>query len=440
MTAAARSIAVLIAAIATSVAAAAAQDTPRPVTGYASVMFDVLPDVGDAEGAQRVRELRARVFAERKDEWGPHLRVTLSGHVDGLLAHRITTSPSSTVRDAVARPLDLHLDAVWPAFDLRVGMSRVVWGRLDELQPTDVVNPIDLTRFLLEGRSEARLPVGLVRARAFLPHQTTVEAMVVPAFRAGRFDQLDEGTSPFDLRPAGLARTRHTPAVAWRNLQGGAHLTSTVGRVDWAVMAFRGFRAFPTSSLRFTAPSSPFTALQSELVETFPRMTMVGADFETVRGPWGVRGELAAFVDDELQSTRLARGVPGRAVEGGVGLDRRAGDYRVAANVLWSWRSVDAGDPLAAAALAADPELRRRDVTLVGSVDRSFARETRTVRVFAAYDPVDGTFFGRVIAAVNVRTNVWLEGSGGLFTGSATDTLGRLTRRDFLYTRLKVFF
>ena len=62
------------------------------------------------------------------------------------------------------------------------------------------------------------------------------------------------------------------------------------------------------------------------------------------------------------------------------------------------------------------------------------------MRVFAAYDPVDGTFFGRVIGAVNVRTNVWLEGSAGLFGGSAVDTLGRLTRRDFLYTRLKVFF
>ena len=51
----------------------------------------------------------------------------------------------------------------------------------------------------------------------------------------------------------------------------------------------------------------------------------------------------------------------------------------------------------------------------------------------------DGTAFGRVIAAASLRDNVWLEGSGGLFTGSAPDILGQLTRRDFVYARLKIF-
>jgi hypothetical protein len=45
-----------------------------------------------------------------------------------------------------------------------------------------------------------------------------------------------------------------------------------------------------------------------------------------------------------------------------------------------------------------------------------------------------------VIGAFSLRDNVWLEGSGGLFTGTSLDVIGRLTRRDFLYARLKVFF
>ena len=48
--------------------------------------------------------------------------------------------------------------------------------------------------------------------------------------------------------------------------------------------------------------------------------------------------------------------------------------------------------------------------------------------------------FSRLIAAVSARDNVWIEGSAGLFAGSALDTIGRLTRRDFAYLRLKVFF
>ena len=74
------------------------------------------------------------------------------------------------------------------------------------------------------------------------------------------------------------------------------------------------------------------------------------------------------------------------------------------------------------------------------AADRSFARETRTLRVFAVYDPADATAFARVIGSVSLRDNLWVEGSGGLFGGEAPDTIGRLTRRDFLYARVKVFF
>jgi hypothetical protein len=166
---------------------------------------------------------------------------------------------------------------------------------------------------------------------------------------------------------------------------------------------------------------------------------MIGGDFETVHGPWGVRGEAAAFVDDELQSTRAARGVAGHSVTAGVGIDRRAGDYRIAADALWSRSGINTSDPVART-FAGDEEVERTDVSVVIAADRSFARETRTVRVFAVYDPADATTFTRVIAAVSVRDNVWVEGSAGLITGTSLDVIGRLTRRDFAYARLKVFF
>ena len=373
------------------------------VDGHVSVMFDVLPDVDPVPGNQHVSELRTRLFGEWKREVGEHLRVTLGGYVDALAADRF---PSGGEGDAIVRPADLHADLVFGRADVRVGFSRVVWGRLDEIQPTDVVNPLDLTRFLLEGRSEARLPVGLVRTRLFLPRTTTLEAIVVPVFRAGVFDQLDEPTSPFNLLRTPFPTRRFEPDAAWENVQGGARLTSTAGRVDWGVSSYRGFRAFPAVT---GIPAGSSLVLH----ETFPRFTMVGADLETVRGAWGVRGEVAAFTDDD-------------SVEGGVGVDRRAGEYRLAANVLYSWRR--------------DVDPLRDSLTVVGAAERTFARETRTLRLFTAWNPDERTVFGRVIAAVSLRDNVWLEGSAGVFAGSSLETIGRLTNRDFLYARFKTFF
>ena len=58
------------------------------IDGHVSVMFDGLPDVDPADGFQAVGELRTRVFAERRDQFGEHLRLNLAGYVDGLLADR----------------------------------------------------------------------------------------------------------------------------------------------------------------------------------------------------------------------------------------------------------------------------------------------------------------------------------------------------------------
>jgi hypothetical protein len=420
------------------------------LNGHVSVVLDALPDIDAADGAQSVTELRMRVFAERRDELGPHVRINLAGYVDGLVADRQSISGRGRVSDAIVWPADLYIDIVTPHFDLRAGAARLVWGRLDEFQPTDVVNPIDLSRFVMEGRSEARLPVGLVRARVFLPKSTTLEAVAVPYFRRGRFDQLDEQSSPFNLTrsngtPEGGARQRVTrvtdePHTGAESLQGGVRLTSTTARVDWAVSTYRGLRAFPISTV-----GAEMTSLIVR--ESFPRFTMIGADFETVRGVWGVRGEVAVFVDDELQSVRAVQGVAGRSLTAGIGVDRKAGDYRVAANALWSWSGVDdalrladARSGQAASTFEGDPELERSDVSVVLAADRSFSRETRTLRVFAVYDPAEATTFTRVIGAVSVRDNVWIEGSAGVFTGSSLDVIGRLTRRDFAYARLKVFF
>jgi hypothetical protein len=396
--------------------------------GHVSVQFDVLPDPHPAPGRQAVSEARVRLFAERRDSFGEHLRLVMSGHVDGLLARNL--EGTDTARDAIARPLDLYAEVHGPRAELRVGASRVVWGRLDEFQPTDVVNPLDVSRFLLEGRSEARLAVGLVRGRFFLPGSTTIEALAVPWFRAGRFDQLDEPTSPFRLAavpPQFFERRR--PSFGTASLQGGARVTSTTGRVDWGASVYRGLRSFPTLTAPVMAPP---------LVETFPRFTMVGADFETVRGVWGIRGEAAFFVEDELQSERLLRGVDGSTIEGGIGVDRRAGSYRLAGNLLVSHRSINPADLEAVA--RAEARLDGTDVLVVASADRSFARETRSLRVFAAHNLAENTTFARVIGAVSLRDDVWLEGSGGLLTGTAADFIGRLSRRDFLYGRLRVYF
>ena len=102
----------------------------------------------------------ARYSIDAQIDPKPWLRVRLAGDADGLAADR-----GGTARDAKADALEAWVEMSGAHADLRAGIGRLSWGRLDEVQPTDVINPIDVARFLLEGRSEARLPVPFVRGR-----------------------------------------------------------------------------------------------------------------------------------------------------------------------------------------------------------------------------------------------------------------------------------
>jgi hypothetical protein len=353
--------------------------------GYVSVLVDHIAEA---------TELRSRVFADYRHDLGERVRFTIAGFAEGLVADRGESNPT---RAAILRPQELNLEARWQHADVRIGFSRVVWGRLDEFLPTDVVNPQDLTRFFLEGRTEGRMPVGMIRARWLPSDLFSLEAIYVPVFRRGRFDQLAEDTAPFNITRR-VPMTRVEPDRTLGNAQGGMRAAATTGRVDWAISAYRGFEPLPV-----------FLSAPPDLIATHPRFTMIGGDFETVRGQWGLRGEIAAFTGRD-------------SIETGIGVDRKAGSYRLSGTAMFS-RQPD-----------------RHDFTLVSSVDRSFARDTRTIRAFAVYNPREDSAFARLIASASLRDNVALEGSAGWFAGEGADILARFADRDFLYARLKVFF
>jgi predicted RND superfamily exporter protein len=421
-------------------AVASAQNLP---SGHVSAFTDYVPNRDDTV------ELRGRLYAEETFEPAPALRLSLAGFAEGLLAARPvpeagipTAARRATVRDAILRVQDASVEVRAGAFDLLAGYTRVVWGRLDELQPTDVVNPLDVSRFFFEGRSEARLPVALVRGRAFAG-DLVVEGLYVADFRRARFDQLDEPSSPFnvvtslgagDCLPIGCPPEPpvildREPGLRASNGQGGARLSATTGRVDWSVAAYRGFESFGLFEL---LPSPPAVGFPITVARIYPRFTMIGGDFETVRGQWGVRGEAAVFADDNFQSDGVTV-VKGSSFDVGIGVDRRAGDYRVSAAALFHREDYDGP-------LTSDGPLGRDDLSLILSADRSFLRERYRARLFAVVNPSESSSFLRGIASAELRDNVAFETSAGWFAGEGADLVGRFSDTDFVYVRLKYYF
>lgn len=349
------------------------------MTGWALVF--VL--AAQAMPKQDAQELRPRLTFSGTSELSSRVRVHAEGLVEALAADRRRGGAVSAV-SVDAR--DAWIEVSGARADLRAGYGRLAWGRLDEIQPSDVINPIDTARFFLEGRADARLPVGFARARLFPTTALTIEGVIVPWFRRSTFDSLDEATSPFNLAP-GLPRPAAPDAM-----QGGARVSATVGRVDMSGSVYRGTETF----------ASPVG---------YRRFTMVAGDVETVTGAWAIRGESALRVDQSFDI--------------GAGIDRKAGDFRVFASAI---AHRDFATPFAPAT---------NNVNLIGSIERRFARERYLARVFGVANPDDRSGFVRGVFVWSVRDTLALEASGAVFIGHGDDGIARFAGRDFAGVRIR---
>jgi hypothetical protein len=410
-------------------APAAANVVRLDIGGEASVLFDVLP-------RREVRELRPRLTIDLTLEPARWLRFHAEGLAEGLVADRGLVD---RVEDTSAVLREGWVEILGNRADLRAGYGRLAWGRLDEVQPSDVINPLDVTKFLLEGRSEARLPVRFVRGRIYPAGGFSIEGVVVPRFEPGTYDALDEQTSPFNLLgdlvlPAGTVLSTsdvadRPPAVGWSDPLGGVRVSATAGRLDVSVSAFEGADGFGIITFEPEMTDPVTLAVVGRLVEAFPRFRMYAADFETVSGRWAIRGEVAGFVEKQLMGVTVPGAVAGRAIDAGLGFDRRAGGVRVYGTALYHREWSDE-----------DPGVERSDFSLVGSVDRSFARDTQLVRTFAVVNPADRSAFVRGLWSWDTSDNTALEVSAGAFLGTSDDTLGRFKGRDFVFTRFRWHF
>lgn len=421
----------LVAALAAQVPsppAPPAQPGTLVVHGEVTALAAAFPNRDDT------REWRARATIDMTADPVSWLRLRFEGLAEALVADRTGRVDDGTaaVREAWA---EVRLEDV----EVRAGYGRLVWGRLDEIMPSDVINPIDTARFFLDGRADARLPVAFVRGRVFLPGESSVEAVVALPGHRSRFDSLDEDTSPFNLLkdlvlPAGVPTDagprREEPPASWQNLQRGLRVSTTVGDVDVSVSAWHGFEGFGLVSfepLVTPPPSGPSPMVVGALVERYPTFTMIAGDAEMVRGGWAIRGEAAGFIDRTVNGP--SGPTKGRAIDAGVGVDRAAGEYHVFGSLVWhrEW-------------LTEVPATSKSHVNVIGSIERGFSREKYLARLFGVANPDDRSGFVRGLFSWSLKDNVLLEASGGTFIGRGSDTISRFTDRDFVFLRVRYSF
>ncbi|MGD2118353.1 MAG: hypothetical protein PVG66_08350 [Chromatiales bacterium] len=315
-------------------------------------------------------------------KWNPQdmpWEVQLAGRIDG---YQQTGNPDWT-------DLELDYDESFVRYRstnsrLTVGAQKVIWGRIDEIPPTDRLSTQDINRFILDDLADRRRARPMIRYEAF-SGANKYDLFFLPVFREAELPDTDSIWYPIDRSRGKILGIETTPAYAAAmasstivenapDSDGGVGLrfSRTQGDLDYAVTIQHGRQTVPYFS--YDPIGNSFTAL-------YPRSTAVGFDlgFESSGITWRFE---SAFID-EVTVTR--NNFSHTEVEGfnwAAGMEFFPGDGDSRVNLQL------AGNHL----LNTPNILEREDIyNFNGSVEIPFARERwrANIRFFVGLDKQD---------------------------------------------------
>ena len=372
---------------------------------------------------KKMFEFRNRFFLEEKEDSKDWFTVFISGRADILLSNR-----DEEKNDIIGKIDDVYINFFFARGEVKIGYSKVFWGKLDQLPPTDIVNPLDISQLFLETeRKKAKLPVPLLMISPYFGQQSRLDFIVVPFFEEGTYDELNEDSSPFNIvhfpTPFDTFPTEEQfPTKNKRNMEYGGRFSSIFREIDWSLYYFKGFCDFPLYKLTYDFNPIVNEFIPATIRAEYFKYSMLGYDFEFVKGKWGIRGEGAFFTGQGFQKKGTLDYIKGNSFTVGFGVDRSFGDNYLNVSALYQNISVDSSI-----------EERKEEITFLADIERTFSYDTKVIKLFSIYNTMGRSMFLKGTFSVNLLENLWLELSIGIFEGKEKDVLSKFEDSDFYY-------
>jgi hypothetical protein len=329
---------------------------------------------------------------------------------------------------------EAYVDLLFRRFELRLGKQKVSWGRLDELQPTDNLNPEDLTEFLFRPELERKIGVPGAALTAYLG-PWTAEAVWNPIYTAYRFPNRKDRWFPPLLTvpervvtPLGVVpvRTRYPdvdePPHTLANSDAALRIGRRIGSAEVSASIFHGWDKAPSFSVRGTAtvvptnnPAAPAAPnIDLTVFPTLHRITVVGGDLAVPIWVLALRAEAAwihgrffpVLLSDLDHDPRLAAAIA-----------------QAATRVAQSGASETVPLPLAAA--------ERRRETLEYGIGFDYTMNEAVSRRLTGGEVLSGSF-----VLVQLMETVIFDGAAPLIPQSVEHLLGLTLRQTFRDDRL----
>ncbi len=182
---------------------------------------------------------------------------------------------------------EAYVNAYVGRFDFRVGHQIVVWGRADGINPTDNITPRDMLARSPD-EDDRRLGNFLIRT-TFNAHPLRLEGIWIPFYRSSRVP-----TEFIDFPPNVIYGGHAFPAARLDNSALAFKVNLELAAFDGSLSYFNGHNPSPGLDAQVLPGEgmAPETPLIRAFLKSY-RMSVLGGDFSTALGSFGLRGEVA---------------------------------------------------------------------------------------------------------------------------------------------------
>jgi len=330
-------------------------------------------------------------------------KVTPRFSYDGMIRDPKDWNPVESFRLVYpGKPFMIELDEAYVRYsrsllDLKVGIQKVEWGKLDEINPVDNLNPQDFSKYVTFKKIDRKIGIPMIKLDVFPPVvDLTVEAVWVPFFVPYRMPRPGEKWFPpifyipgtVDVGIPGIPPVNihmnvpepDLPPRTFENSEAALRISKTIRNVDVALSFFHGydtstpvFRGEGWLDVSLTGFPPVLNAEYTvDLLPRFEKVNVYGLELSTAVGSFTIRTEWAyiqnpyqtvsvnledvmatvpipsveeitRLILENLLKTGQARAVlpldpdlslQRDAIEGGVGVDYLWGDHLFTAQIL----------------------------------------------------------------------------------------------------------
>ncbi len=240
---------------------------------------------------------RLELDLQRIDEEGFSLfsRIWVTyDHLDSFSSQTHGTSDSTDDKKLVYDEIDLreaYVTANYGPLEIKAGQMTLNWGRTDEINPIDVVNPEDITEFYTIEKMERKMPILLLNCLLYLG-DFTLQAALIPFFEPtvlpdrgpwaqkmliefkNNFPDIYNSLDFDDREGAGKRDIE--------NAETAVRLTGLLGSLDIGLVFFYGYNDQPAIKIDF--PNQMYEVI-------YKKFHGYGIDFAYSIEGYGFRGE-----------------------------------------------------------------------------------------------------------------------------------------------------